>query len=117
MGIIKSVFILLVGAALATFLWSNYDQTVVISFLNQKTIPLSLSAALVLALVVGFLLAVTLSIPNQLRLRGRARELQKQNSKLQGEIAELRKLPLTDVSEPMADSPSDSSSDASKTVL
>lgn len=105
MGIFRSILWLFVGAALAVFLWSNYDQKVVISFTDAaKTIPIPLSAALVGALAGGFLLAVALSLPNQFRLRGRVREMKRNVDKLESEIAELRKLPLTDVSESSADS-------------
>jgi uncharacterized integral membrane protein len=97
MGIIKSLVILLAGAALATFLWSNYDQTVVVYFTRHfRTIELPLAAALVVSLVTGLLLAVTLSLPNQFRLRGRIRELSRKIERLESENAELRKLPLDD---------------------
>lgn len=97
MGIIKSLLILLAGAALATFLWSNYDQSVVIYFTKYfRTIELPLAAALVIALVAGLLLAVALSLPNQFRLRGRIRELTRKIERLENENAELRKLPLDD---------------------
>ena len=103
MGIIRSIVWLLVGAALALFLWSNYEPEVVISFLGENTVPIPLSAALVGALVSGFFLAVALSLPNQFRLRGRVRELRRKLDRLENEIAELRKLPLTDVSESSSD--------------
>ncbi len=97
MGIIKSLFILLAGAALATFLWSNYEQKVVVYFTNQfRTVELPLAAALVVALLTGLLLAVTLSLPNQFRLRARIRELTRKLDRLENENAELRKLPLDD---------------------
>ncbi len=106
MGILRSIVWLLVGAALAIFLFSNYEQKVVISFTEFalfKTVPIPLSAALVTALAGGFLLAVALSLPNQFRLRGRVRELRRKLERLENEIAELRKLPLTDVSESSSD--------------
>ncbi|MGH9323055.1 MAG: lipopolysaccharide assembly protein LapA domain-containing protein [Vicinamibacteria bacterium] len=97
MGIIRSLFILLAGAALATFLWSNYDQRVVVFFTRQfRTVELPLAAALVVALLTGLILAVALSLPNQFRLRGRIRELTRKIDRLENENAELRKLPLED---------------------
>ena len=97
MGIIKSLFILLAGAALATFLWSNYEQKVVVYFTTQfRTVELPLAAALVVALLTGLLLAVALSLPNQFRLRARIRELTRKLDRLEDENAELRKLPLDD---------------------
>jgi len=103
-GIFRSILWLLVGAALAIFLWSNYEQKVVISFTDSfRTVPIPLSAALLGAIAGGFLLAVALSLPNQFRLRGRIREMKRQLERLNKEIAELRKLPLTDVSESSAD--------------
>lgn len=97
MGIIKSLFILLAGAALATFLWSNYDQKVVVYFTRQfRTVELPLAAALVVALLTGLLVAVALSLPNQFRLRARIRELTRKLDRLEDENAELRKLPLDD---------------------
>ena len=97
MGIIKSIFVLMVGAVLATFMWSNYDSNVVISFTDRfRTIPIPLSNALVIALVLGILLAVTLSIPNQFKLRGRIRELRRKVERLESEVSELRTMPLAD---------------------
>lgn len=111
MGIFRSILWLLVGAALAIFLWSNYEQKVVISFTAPfKTVPIPLSAALLAALAGGFLLAVALSLPNQFRLRGRIREMKKQLERVEKEAAELRKLPLTDVTESGVDGLSSSSS-------
>jgi len=105
-GIIRSIVILLAGAALATFLWSNYDQRVVISFTERfRTVEISLSAALVGAMVAGFLFSVALALPNQFRLRGRVREARRRSERLERELAELRTLPLTDVSEPSSESP------------
>jgi uncharacterized integral membrane protein len=96
-GIIKSLFILLAGAALATFLWSNYDQKVVVYFTNQfRTVELPLAAALLVALLTGLLLTVALSLPNQFRLRARIRELTRKLDRIENENAELRKLPLDD---------------------
>jgi uncharacterized integral membrane protein len=96
-SIIKSIFILLAGAALATFLWSNYEQKVTVYFTGQfRTVELPLAAALVVALLVGLLLAVALSLPNQFRLRARIRELTRKLDRLENENAELRKLPLDD---------------------
>jgi uncharacterized integral membrane protein len=96
-GIVKSVLILLAGAALATFLWSNYDQNVVVYFTKYfRTVEIPLAAALVVSLLTGLLLSVALSLPNQIRLRGRIRELSRKNDRLENEIAELRKLPLDD---------------------
>jgi uncharacterized integral membrane protein len=96
-GVIKSLFILLAGAALATFLWSNYEQKVTVYFTGQfRTVELPLAAALVVALLAGLLLAVALSLPNQFRLRARIRELSRKLERLENENAELRKLPLDD---------------------
>jgi uncharacterized integral membrane protein len=94
---VKSALILLAGAALATFLWSNYDETVVVYFTKYfRTVEIPLAAALVVSLLTGLLLAVALSLPNQFRLRSRIRELTRKNDRLENEIAELRKLPLDD---------------------
>jgi uncharacterized integral membrane protein len=96
-GIIKSLLILLTGAALATFLWSNYDQSVTVYFTRQfRTVELPLALALGIALLAGLLLAVVLSLPNQFRLRARLRELSRKLERLETENAELRKLPLDD---------------------
>jgi uncharacterized integral membrane protein len=96
-GIIKSVFILLAGAALATFLWSNYDDKVVIYFTKQfRTVELPLAAALMVALLTGLVLSAALSLPNQFRLRGRIRELTRKIDRLENENAELRKDSLPD---------------------
>lgn len=110
MGIVKSFLILLVGAALATFLWSNYDQKVVIYFTSLfRTVEIPLAAALVGAILSGFVLAVALSLPNQFRLRARVRELTRKIERMENEISELRKLPLDDSlpEEKDRDAPSD----------
>ena len=109
MGIIRTILVLLLllaGAALATFLWSNYDQRVVIYFTQRfRTVEIPFSAALVGALAVGFLFSFILSLPNQFRLRGRVRDHRKKIERLENEIAELRKLPLSDVSGALPDGP------------
>ncbi len=101
MGIIRTIIVfalLLTGASLAIFVWSNFDQRVVIYFTDYfRTFELPLSAALVGALVIGFLFSFILSLPNQFRLRRRVRDHRKKIEKLENEIAELRKLPLSDV--------------------
>jgi uncharacterized integral membrane protein len=108
-GIIKSMFILLAGAALATFLWSNYDEKVVVYFTRQfRTVELPLAAALGIALLAGILLAVALSLPNQFRLRARIRELTRKLDRLENENAELRKLPLDDSLPESSSSPRES---------
>ena len=97
MSIIKSVLILLVGAALATFLWSNFEQTVIIYFTTFfRTVEIPLAAALVGSIVTGFLFAVTMSLPNQFRLRSRIREQQQKIDRLEDELRGLRKIPLND---------------------
>ena len=117
MGIVRTILVfllLLIGAALATFIWSNYDQRVVIYFTQRfRTVELSFSAALVGALTIGFLFSFILSLPNQIRLRGRLRDHRKKIERLESEIAELRKLPLSDVdvSRALPDSPEPGSTD------
>ncbi len=121
MGIIRTIFVyalvfalLLTGAALSIFIWSNFDQRVVIYFTDYfRTFELPLSAALIGALVIGFLFSFILSIPNQFRLRGRVRDHRRKIEKLESEIAELRKLPLSDVdlSKALPDSPDPGSMD------
>lgn len=106
MGILKSVLILLVGAALATFIWSNYESTVVIHFTSFfRTVEIPLSAALVGAILAGFVLAVAMSLPNQFRLRSKIRELNRKIDRMQKEIGELRKLPLDDALPEASDAP------------
>jgi uncharacterized integral membrane protein len=96
-GIIKSVLILLVGASLATFLWSNFEDPVIIYFTKYfHTVEIPLAAALIGAMVAGFLVAVTVSQPNQFRLRTRIREQQRKIDRLEDELRGLRKLPLND---------------------
>jgi uncharacterized integral membrane protein len=117
-GIIKSLVILLAGAALATFLWSNYDQTVVVYFTRYfRTIEVPLAAALVVSLLAGLFLAVALSLPNQIRLRGRIRELTRKIDRLENENAELRKLPLDDSIPKSASKPREASRSSSADPL
>ena len=121
MGIIRTIFVyalgfalLLTGAALAIFIRSHFDQRVVIYFTDYfRTFELPLSAALIGALVIGFFFSFILSIPNQFRLRGRVRDHRRKIEKLESEIAELRKLPLSDVdlSKALPDSPDPGSTD------
>ena len=114
MGIMRTIVVYVVvfallftGAALAVFIWSNFNQGVVIYFTpHLRTFELPLSAALVGALTIGFLFSFILSLPNQFRLRGRVRDHRKKIERLESEILELRKLPLSDVdlSRPLPDS-------------
>jgi uncharacterized integral membrane protein len=90
------LFYLLLGSALTIFIYSNFDQSVVVHFTDwyrTKEIPLAL--ALFGAMVAGFLVAALLAFTQQFRLRSRLRQLRKTNERLESEIAGLRNLPLT----------------------
>ncbi len=97
MRYVNSFFVLLLGAALATFIWSNYEQKVTVYFTSYRsTGEISLSLAMFASMLVGFLLASILAIGSQLSLRRRGRQLRRKNERLDSELAELRKLPLTE---------------------
>jgi hypothetical protein len=62
-------------------------------------------------MLLGFVLAIVLSLPNQFRHRARARELKRRVAQLEKENSELRQIPLSDslpTSVPSASSPSTS---------
>ena len=97
MSIVRTLFYLLVGAALATLIYANYGQKVVVYFdFTQRyhTPETSLSLALFAAMLVGFAVAALVGIADQIRLRSRLRQLRRTHEKLEAELAALRNLPL-----------------------
>jgi uncharacterized integral membrane protein len=105
------LFYLLLGAALAIFVYSNFEERVVIYFTHTyRTGDIPLSLALFGAMLAGFLVSAVLAVADQLRLRGRLRKLRKTNERLESELAALRNLPLTSLptSERRPDSEKDS---------
>ena len=94
---IRTFFYILIGAALTTFIYANYDQRVVVYFdftRRYHTEELPLSHALAGAMAVGFLVAGLVAIGDQIRLRGRIRQLKRGSEKLEAELGALRNLPL-----------------------
>jgi uncharacterized integral membrane protein len=99
-------FYLLLGAALAIFVYSNFDQQVVVYFTSSlRTVEIPLSLALFGAVLVGFLVAVLLALADQFRLRSRLRQLRRANEKLESELEALRNLPLTSLPASYSKSP------------
>ena len=96
MAIVKWVFVIPLVVASTILILSNLQTAVHINFLTFRTVAMPLSYCLVIAFLAGLLLALILSIPSQLRLRSRIREIRRKNERLDNEIAELRKLPIGD---------------------
>ncbi|MFQ5790921.1 MAG: LapA family protein [Acidobacteriota bacterium] len=98
MSIVRSLFYVLLGVTLAIFLMSNFEQRVTVSFTKLwQTREISLSLALFTAMMAGFLVGAVLAIADQLRLRSRLRQMRRSTERLEAELSELRKLPLTDM--------------------
>ena len=97
MTTVRYVFLLLVGAAAATFIWSNYDQRVAVYFTSRlRTVEAPLSVVLFAALISGFVLSSLLSLSGRFRLRSEIRSQKKTIERLESDLAELRKLPIAD---------------------
>lgn len=106
MKTITMLFYLLLGSALTVFIYSNFEQDVVIYFTSSyRTAEIPLALALFAAMVLGFLVTALLAFTHQFRLRNRLRRLRKNNERLESEIAGLRNLPLTSL--PSSEGPSD----------
>jgi uncharacterized integral membrane protein len=96
MKTLTMLFYLLLGSALTIFIYSNFQQSVIVYFTNQyQTAEIPLALALFAAMVAGFLVTALLAFSHQFRLRNRLRQLRKTNERLESEIAGLRNLPLT----------------------
>ncbi len=107
MKILTMLFYLVLGSALTIFIYSNFEQSVVIYFTSTyRTVAIPLALALFAAMVAGFLVTALLAFAHQFRLRNRLRRLRKINERLESEIAGLRNLPLTSL--PASESRSDS---------
>jgi uncharacterized integral membrane protein len=89
----------LTGAVLAIFLIFNFDQRVVIYFFSWHTREISLSLALLGALILGFLVAALLAIVDQLKLRARLRQMRRNIERLEAQLGERSK-PMLDDSPP-----------------
>lgn len=97
MTVIRTLFYIVVGAVLATLVYSNYGQRVVVYFdFTQRwhTSEIPLALALFGAMFLGFLLAALMALADQIRLRGRIRQMRRATEKLESELAALRNLPL-----------------------
>ncbi len=109
MKTLTMLFYLLLGSTLTIFIYSNFEQSVIIYFTGgYRTVEIPLALALFGAMVAGFLVTTLLAFGHQFRLRARLRQLRKTNERLESEIAGLRNLPLTS---PLA---SESRSDSDK---
>jgi uncharacterized integral membrane protein len=96
-SVIRTLFYIVVGAALATVIYSNYGQRVVVYFdFTQRwhTREMPLALALFGAMILGFLVAALVGLADQMRLRGRIRQMRRASEKLESELAALRNLPL-----------------------
>jgi uncharacterized integral membrane protein len=93
-SVIRTLFYIVVGAALATVIYSNYDQRVVVNFDRWHTREMPLALALFGAMILGFLVAALVGLADQMRLRGRIRQMRRASEKLESELAALRNLPL-----------------------
>ena len=94
MNTLRNLFYVVIGAALAIFIYFNFDQRVVIYFTRSwhtQEIPLAL--ALFGALVVGFLVAAVLAVADQLRLRSRLRQMRRTIEQLESHGGGLRSSP------------------------
>jgi len=97
------LFYLFLGSALTIFIYSNFEQNVIIHFTDRyRTTDIPLALALFGAMVAGFLIAALLAFTQQFRLRSRLRQIRKTNERLESEIAGLRNLPLTSLPSPSA---------------
>jgi len=97
LSVIRTLFYVVVGAALATVIYSNYAQRVVVYFdftERWRTPEIPLSLALFGAMLLGFAVAVLVGLADQIRLRGRIRQMRRATEKLESELAALRNLPL-----------------------
>jgi uncharacterized integral membrane protein len=96
-SVLRTVIYVLLGAALATIIYANYGQEVVVYFdftRRWRTEPVPLSLALLGALLIGFLGAAAVGIVDQLRLRSKLRKMRRHTEKLEAELGALRNLPL-----------------------
>lgn len=91
------LFLLLVGAAAATLIVSNYDQRVAVYFTSSiRTVEAPLSVVLFATLISGFVLSALLSLTGRFRLRSKIRSQKSSIERLENDLAELRKLPIAD---------------------
>ena len=96
-----TLFYILVGSALTIFIYSNFDQEVIVYFTSGfHTAEIPLALALLGSMIAGFLVTALFAFTHQFRLRNRLRHLRKTNEKLESEIAGLRNLPLTSLPAP-----------------
>lgn len=97
MKIVRGLFYILVGVSLTLFLTSNFEQRVVVRFTNWwRTSEIPLALALFIAVLIGFIVTALLAIADQVRLRSRLRQQRRTIERLEQELGELRKLPLSE---------------------
>ena len=91
---------LLVLVPLAVFFAQNSDQSVDIQMLHWQFLQIPLYLVMVGSFLVGILISLLVGGLREIRLRGDLRRLNRQLKQRDGEIAELRALPLRDMDAP-----------------
>lgn len=93
MLIIKMILGLLVFLVLLFF--SNINmENVRLFYTQQYFIEVPLFLLLLIALLIGMVVALLISVYEKLKLKGQIRTLKKEKKRMEGELTSLRKIPL-----------------------
>lgn len=97
MSLVKWILALLVAVVLAVLFAQNSGQTVDLRFFRREYLDIPLYYVSAGSLLLGVFLSLILGSIRELRLRGSIRELRRDLKARDGELAELRTLPLQDL--------------------
>lgn len=98
MWVIRLVVLLLVVIALGYVLAANMDQTVDLEFFGHEYLDTPLIYAVAACFVLGFFMALVVMALREWRLRREIRRLKRHARQLDQELADLRTLPLKELS-------------------
>lgn len=98
MWVIKLILSLVLLLALVYFFDVNEDQTVDLVVLDREYLAVPLVVVVLISFGVGFLVALAAMGLREWRLRRELRRLRKQNTVQDRELADLRALPLQELS-------------------
>jgi uncharacterized integral membrane protein len=96
--VIRLVLLLLVVFVLVYVLAANMDQTVDLEFFNYEYLDTPLVYVVAACFALGFLVALAVMVMREIRHQRQIAALRRQGRKLEKELADLRALPLQELS-------------------
>jgi uncharacterized integral membrane protein len=97
MSLVKWILSLLIAIALAVLFAQNSGQSVDLRLFGREFLDIPLYYVIAGSFLMGILVSIILGSVREIRLRGRIRSLDRTVKEKDGELTELRTLPLQDL--------------------